>query len=191
MSRLFRMFPPLFAAAFFLAAAFPGMASAAADDTYEMDYILEKARGFFGTTTKGLAEAIQKVFEEKGRPNAYIMGEEVGGAIGVGLKYGRGELNRKSEGRLNIFWQGPTIGFDLGADASKVFTLVYHLKGTDELFQRIPGVDGSLFIVAGVGVNYQQTGNLILAPIRTGVGWRGGVNLGYVHYGRKHSWIPF
>jgi len=165
--------------------------AAAAEDTYEMDYILEKARGFFGTTTKGLAEAIQKVFEEKGRPNAYIMGEEVGGAIGVGLKYGRGELNRKSEGRLNIFWQGPTIGFDLGADASKVFTLVYHLKGTDELFQRIPGVDGSLFIVAGVGVNYQQTGNLILAPIRTGVGWRGGVNLGYVHYGRKHSWIPF
>ncbi len=191
MSRPFRILPLVFAAVFFIAAALPGRAGAAGDDTYDKDYILKKAQNFFGTTTKGLAEAIQKVFAEKGRPNAYIIGEEVSGAVVVGLRYGRGELNRKNGERRRIFWQGPTVGFDFGADASKVFTLVYNLNKTDELFQRIPGVDGSLYIVAGVGVNYQQTGDLILAPIRTGVGWRGGVNVGYVHYGRKQSWIPF
>lgn len=191
MSRLSRVLPPVLAAVFLLVAVLPGQARAASDDTYEMKYILKKAQGFFGTTTKGLAEAIQKVFAEKGRPNAYITGEEVSGAIVVGLRYGRGELNRKNGERLKIFWQGPTVGFDFGGNASKVFTLIYHLNKTAELFQRIPGVEGSLYIIAGVGVNYQQTGNLILAPIRTGVGWRGGVNVGYVHYGKKQSWIPF
>ncbi len=191
MSILSRILPPIFAAVFFITAVFPGPASAAGSDTYKMKYILKKAQDFFGTTTKGLAEAIQKVFAEKGRPNAYITGEEASGAIVVGLRYGRGELNRKNGEKLKIFWQGPTVGFDFGGNASKVFTLIYHLNKTDELFQRIPGVEGSLYIVAGVGVNYQQTGNLILAPIRTGVGWRGGVNVGYVHYGKKQSWIPF
>jgi hypothetical protein len=191
MSLLSRILPPVFAAVFFITAVFPGQASAAGDDTYEMKYILRKAQDFFGTTTKGLAEAIQKVFAEKGRPNAYITGEEASGAIVVGLRYGQGELNRKNGERRKIFWQGPTVGFDFGANASKVFTLIYHLNKTDELFQRIPGVEGSIYIVAGVGVNYQQTGDLILAPIRTGVGWRGGVNVGYVHYGKKQSWIPF
>ena len=191
MSRLSRILPSVFAAVFLFAAILPGRASAAGDDTYKMKYILKKAQDFFGTTTKGLAEAIQKVFAEKGRPNAYITGEEASGAIVVGLRYGRGELNRKNGEKLKIFWQGPTVGFDFGGNASKVFTLIYHLKKTDELFQRIPGVEGSLYIVAGVGVNYQQTGDLILAPIRTGVGWRGGVNVGYVHYGKKQSWIPF
>ncbi len=160
-------------------------------DTYDEETILETTKGFFGATTKGLAEVIQKVFEDQGRPNAYIVGEEVSGAIGIGLRYGEGTLHKKSGGTRKVYWQGPTVGFDLGGNASKVFTLIYHMKNLDQIYQRIPGAEGTYYLVAGVGVNYQQAGDMILAPIRVGVGLRGGINLGYLHYNRKHSWIPF
>jgi hypothetical protein len=161
------------------------------DETFSQNEILQKAEGFFGSTTKGLAEAIQKVFEDQGEPNAYIAGEEAGGAFGVGLRYGRGKLHRKGSAPLQVYWQGPTIGFDLGGNASKVFALIYKLKKTDDLFQRYPGVEGSLYIVAGVSVNYQQSGETIIAPIRTGVGWRAGVNVGYIAFTREKTWNPF
>ena len=160
-------------------------------DTYDEETILDTTMGFFGDTTKGLAEVIQKVFEDHGRPNAYIAGEEVSGAIGIGLRYGEGTLHKKSGGTRKVYWQGPSVGFDLGGNASKVFTLIYHMKNLDQIYQRIPGAEGPYYLVAGVGVNYQQAGDMILAPIRTGVGLRGGINLGYLHYNRKHSWIPF
>lgn len=168
----------------------PAEAKHEPSNTFTQNEIAEKAVGFFGETTQGLAKAIEKVFEDYGRPNAYITGEEVSGAIGVGLRYGSGHLNfKKGPGRA-VFWQGPSIGFDLGGNASKVFTLVYHLHTSDDLFQRFPGVEGSIYVVAGVGVNYQQSGDIILAPIRTGVGWRGALNIGYLHYTREHSYIP-
>ena len=93
--------------------------------------------------------------------------------------------------RRKVFWQGPSVGFDFGGNVSKVFTLVYHLKSQEQIFQRFPGVDGSFYFVAGFGVNYQQSGDVILAPIRTGVGLRMGANVGYLHYTKKKSWIPF
>ncbi len=161
------------------------------DDTFDKDEMIGKAQEFFGSTTKGLAEALQKVFEDQGRPNGYIKGEEISGAFGVGLRYGNGMLHRKTRGPMKLYWQGPTVGFDVGGNASKVFTLVYHLKNNEEIFQRIPGVEGTFYFVAGLAINYQQSGDLILAPIRTGVGLRGGVNIGYLHYAKKHSWIPF
>lgn len=161
------------------------------DDTYDQKTILEATEGFFGETTKGLAKVIQKVFEDQGQPNGYIAGEEFSGAIGIGLRYGKGTLHRKNGETLPVFWQGPTIGFDIGGNASKVFTLIYHMKKSTEIYQRIPGVEGTYYFIAGVGVNYQQSGNLILAPIRTGVGLRGGVNIGYLHYSKEHSWLPF
>jgi hypothetical protein len=161
------------------------------DDTYSMDEITAKAKGFFGDTTEGLAKAIEKVFADHGRPNGYITGEEVSGAVGVGLRYGKGTLNQKTRAARKVYWQGPSIGFDFGGNASKVFTLVYNLKNPEDLFQRFPGVDGSFYFVAGVGVNYQQSGDIILAPIRTGVGLRAGANVGYLHYNKKHSWVPF
>ncbi len=161
------------------------------DDTFDKDEMIGKAQEFFGSTTKGLAEAIQKVFEDEGRPNGYIKGEEISGAFVVGLRYGNGKLHRKTRAPMQLYWQGPSIGFDFGGNASKVFTLVYHLKDNEEIFQRIPGAEGTIYVVAGVAVNYQQSGDLILAPIRTGVGLRGGVNIGYLHYAKKHSWIPF
>ena len=165
--------------------------SSAQDGTFSQDEVLEKARGFFGETTEGLAKAIEKVFADQGRPNAYIAGEEASGAIAVGLRYGEGRLVRKTGVERQVYWQGPSIGFDLGGNASKVFTLVYNLGASDDLFQRFPGVDGSAYLVAGFGVNYQKSGNIILAPIRTGAGLRLGVSAGYLHYTREKSWVPF
>jgi hypothetical protein len=161
------------------------------DDTYSKDEVLEKARGFFGSTTKGLAEGIEKVFGDLGRPNAYIEGEEFGGAFVVGLRYGRGKLHRKFGRPMEVFWQGPSVGFDFGGNASKAFTLVYNLKNANDLFRRFGGVGGSLYVVAGISLNYQQAGNTKLAPIRTGVGLRAGANVGYLHYNQEHSWLPF
>jgi hypothetical protein len=164
--------------------------AASDDDTYSQNEIYQKATAFFGSTTEGLAKAIEKVFEDQGRPNAYISGEEASGAIGVGVRYGEGQLHRKAGGSRKVYWQGPTIGFDFGADASKMFILIYHLPDEGSLFQRFPAVDGSFYFVAGVGVNYQQSGDIIQAPIRTGVGLRAGINVGYMHYTREFSWIP-
>jgi hypothetical protein len=161
------------------------------DGTYSENEILEEARGFFGATTEGLAEIIEKAFEDNGRPNAYIVGEEASGAIGVGVRYGEGTLNSKLHGTRKIYWQGPSIGWDLGGNASRVFTLVYDLPSSEAIFQRFPGVEGSFYFIAGLGVNYQRAAGITLAPIRTGVGLRAGANVGYLHYTKESSWIPF
>lgn len=160
-------------------------------DTYTAEEIANVAGNFFGETSEALAKVIERVFAEQGKPNAYIAGEEASGAIGVGLRYGRGTLNYKDGAGMPVFWQGPSIGWDLGGNASKVFTLVYKLRNTQDLFQRYPGVDGSLYFLAGVGVNYQKSGEITLAPIRTGVGLRAGASVGYLHYTVKESWLPF
>ncbi len=187
MPRCLKAALPLLAVALLLLTPAPLRAD---DDTFSQEEILEKARGFFGETTQGLAKAVAKVFEDHGRPNAFIAGEEISGAIGVGLRYGNGTLTRKVGAGRKIYWQGPSVGFDIGGNASRVFTLVYNLRHNDELFQRFPGVEGSFYFIAGVGVNYQQSGDLILAPMRTGVGLRAGASLGYLHYTREHSWVP-
>lgn len=181
---------PLFAVV--LLAALPGTAFAQQEaETFEQQDVLDKATEFFGDTTQGLAEVIEKVFEDMGRPNAYIAGEEVSAAFGVGLRYGNGTLTRTDGDTLEVFWQGPSIGFDVGGNASKMFVLVYGLRDSADIYRRVPGVDGSYYFVAGVGVNYQNDGVITLAPIRTGVGLRAGVNIGYLHYARKQSWFPF
>lgn len=165
------------------------------EESYSEEAIINAASDFFGATTRALAggveKAIEKVFKEQGCPNAYIVGTEGGGAVGVGLRYGQGVLHTKKGKVEQVYWQSPSIGFDVGGNVSKVFTLIYHLKNPDELFQRIPGVGGSLYFIGGVSVNYQQTDDLILAPIRTGVGWRAGINVGYINYTRSQTWIPF
>jgi len=160
-------------------------------ETYSQREILSAVERFFGQGAEGLGKVVQKVFAEKGEPNAYIAGEEAGGAIVVGLRYGRGTLRMKTGFERKIYWQGPSIGFDFGAAASKVFILVYHLAEPDELFQRYPGVEGSLYFVGGVGVNYLQSENVIIAPIRFGAGWRQGISVGYMDFTRKPSANPF
>ena len=159
--------------------------------TYDQESILKDAADFFGESTEGLAKVIEKVFKEQGRPNGYIKGKEASGAITVGLRYGDGVLYMKNGATRKVYWQGPSIGFDIGGNLSKVFVLVYHLPNTDKMFQRYPAVDGSFYYVAGVGVNYQQRDHIVLAPIRLGVGLRAGASIGYMHYTRKKTINPF
>jgi|SRR5688572_10811319 len=161
--------------------------------TYTQNEIVNRAANFFGSTTEGLARAVERVFSEKGSPNAYITGVEGGGAVVVGLRYGDGDLFMKANGDrpVKVYWQGPSVGFDIGGNASKVFTLVYNLPNTEAIYQRFPGVEGSAYLVAGVGINYQQNGRIILAPMRTGVGLRAGASLGYLHYSKERNILPF
>lgn len=157
-------------------------AAANESGTYDQASILKDATEFFGETTEGLAQVIEKAFKEQGRPNGYIKGEEIAGAIGVGLRYGDGILTLKSGGGTKVYWQGPSVGFDLGANASKVFVLVYHLPNKESIFKRYPAVDGSFYYVAGAGINYQRRDGVVLAPVRLGVGLRSGASIGYMHY---------
>lgn len=147
--------------------------------------------GFFDKTTTGLAEVVEKAFKDYGRPNGYIKGAEGGGAIFVGLRYGEGELIMKRGVRQQTYWQGPSFGLDFGGNISKAFILVYNLRDADDLFQRFPGVEGSAYLVGGASLNYQRSGDVILAPIRTGVGLRLGANIGYMHFTREKHLNPF
>ncbi len=153
--------------------------------------IYAAASEFFGDTAEGLAEVVHRIFAENGEPNAYIQGEEGSGAIVVGARYGDGTLVMKAGPTAKVFWQGPSAGWDFGGDAAKTFTLVYNLPNTDTIYQRFPGVTGSAFFIGGVGANYQQRGDIILVPMRAGVGLRLGANVGYLNYTRERDWLPF
>ena len=161
------------------------------DDTYDKDSIFKEAEGLFGKGSEGLAKVIEKAFAEQGRPNGYVRGEEASGAITVGLRYGEGTLHMKKSKPRKVFWQGPSIGFDFGGNLSKVFVLVYHLPRPESIFTRFPGVDGSLYYVGGVGMNYQRRNRVVLAPIRLGVGLRAGASVGYMHYTARKTINPF
>lgn len=163
---------------------------AASDDAFDEDAIIQDIRRFFGETTEGLGDLIARLFKELGRPNGHVRGEEVAGAIGVGLRYGNGVLTLRSGASRKVYWQGPSVGFDLGGNASKVYVLVYNLKSADAIFQRFPSVDGSAYYVGGVGVNYQRRDGITLAPIRLGVGLRTGASIGYMHYTRQKTLNP-
>jgi hypothetical protein len=161
-------------------------------DTYSEPEIVRAASDFFGAAAEGLANVIHHIFSDKGRPNGYITGDEGSGAIGIGLRYGGGLLHLKSRSTLtHVYWQGPSVGFDTGGNASKVFTLVYHMTDPERIFQRFPGVDGSAYFFGGVGANYQRSGRIVLAPIRAGVGFRLGANIGYLNYSRHRRLNPF
>jgi hypothetical protein len=159
-------------------------------DTYDQDSTLKAVEDFFGSTTEGLGKVVEKAFKDHGRPNGYIRGEEVSGAIGIGLRYGSGTMTLKRGGSQKVYWQGPSAGFDFGANASKVFVLVYNLKKPSDIFRRYPAVDGSLYYIGGAGINYQQWDDVVLAPIRLGGGLRAGVSIGYMHYTREKTYNP-
>jgi hypothetical protein len=162
-----------------------------AANTFDQESVIAAGTGVFGKGAEGLGKAVERVFQELGRPNAYIIGSEVGGAFAVGLRYGNGTLYHKIEGERSVHWTGPSIGFDVGGDASKTFTLVYNLNDTEDLFQRFPAVEGKLYFVGGFAVSYHRRGNVVVAPIRLGAGLRAGVNVGYLNYTRKRTFIPF
>jgi hypothetical protein len=167
-----------------------GAAIPAAADTYSDDEVAKAASDFFASGAKELSDVLAKVLKEKGRPVAIIRGEEAGGAIGVGLRYGHGELVYKGAPARKVYWQGPSIGFDVGANAVKAFILVYDLPNAESLYQRFPGVEGSLYFVGGFGVNYVQRDGIALAPVRFGVGWRQGIALSYMNFSREKRFNP-
>lgn len=165
-------------------------APAPAAKTFSEDEIVRAASNFFGEASSGVGKGVERVFKDQGEPVGYIRGEEFAGAVGVGLRYGKGTLVMKSGETREVFWQGPSIGFDTGGNASRVFTLVYGLGNPDGLYRRYPGVEGAAFFVAGISVTYQRAEGVILAPMRTGVGLRAGVNAGYSAYSSKRRWFP-
>jgi hypothetical protein len=159
--------------------------------TYDQAEVMKEADEFFGAGAKGLADVVAKAFKDQGEPNAFIKGNEGGGAIGVGVRYGKGTLQLRDGSTREIYWQGPSIGFDVGGNAAKVFVLIYNLQDPEVLFQRFPGVEGSLYFVGGVGVNYARASDVTVAPMRFGVGWRQGASVGYIHFTREKSLNPF
>ena len=160
-------------------------------DSYSQEEVVEAVSDFFGVTAEAAAAVVERVFSDLGRPVGYVAGEEVAAAVGVGLRYGEGYLTMRNGRREHVYWQGPSIGFDTGGNASRVFVLVYRLDDPDRIFRRFPGVEGSAYFVGGMGVNYQRADGITLAPIRSGVGLRAGANIGYLAYSRRRNWLPF
>jgi hypothetical protein len=162
-----------------------------AANKFSQNEVVQAASGFFGTTTEAVAKAVQRVFADQGLPDAYIKGDEGSGAVVVGLRYGEGWLIRKNAAPEKVYWQGPSVGFDFGGNASKSFILIYNLGQSDRLFQKFPGIEGSYYFIAGIGVNYLRANNITLAPMRTGVGFRAGVSAGYLTFTRQATINPF
>ncbi|MDO6964462.1 DUF1134 domain-containing protein [Rhizobium alvei] len=163
----------------------------AAGAEYTMQEIVDAGHGFFGSTTGGIAKVIERAFKTYGLPNGYILGQEGAGAFIAGATYGEGDLYTKNAGQHNVFWQGPSIGLDYGGQGSRVMMLVYNLPDVRNLYSRFGGVSGQAYVVAGAGMTVLKSGNVVIVPIRTGVGARLGVNVGYLKITRKATWNPF
>ncbi len=161
---------------------------AAAYDAGEIAIAADEA---FGSAAEGMGKMIEQVFADLGKPNAYIVGREGGGAFLVGLRYGKGQLHSKVEGERTVYWTGPSFGPDVGGDASRTFTLVYNLDDTEDLFDRFPAIEGRAYLIGGVSANYHQKGNIVLVPLRLGAGWRLGANIGYLKYAPDMKVFPF
>jgi hypothetical protein len=161
------------------------------DRSYSQSEIVTAGHRFFGSVSSGLASVIEYAFKKSGRPNGYILGEDAGGAFVAGLRYGEGVLHTKDAGNHKVYWQGPSVGYDFGAEGSKTMVLVYNLRHPSEIYNRFGGVQGSAYIVGGVSIQFQKYGDVVLAPIRSGVGLRLGANVGYLKYTRRPTWNPF
>ena len=161
------------------------------ETTYAEEDLIGAAEGVFGDGAKGIAKMIEKMLADQGRPNGYIVGREAGGAFVVGARYGSATLYHKVEGERPVYWTGPSIGFDAGANAGKTFVLVYNLYDTEELYERYPAGEGQAYVVGGLHASYLRKGDVVLIPIRMGAGLRLGVNAGYMKFSKKQRWLPF
>ncbi len=173
-----------------VAASYPPPA-APADDQFSPDELIAAGHRFFGGVSRGLAMIVQKAGSQWGQPNGYILGEEAGGAFVGGLRYGDGTLYTKNAGDRRVFWEGPTIGFDAGADGARTMMLVYNLPRMEAIFDRFGGIDGSAYVVGGLGMTALTADNVVVVPIGSGVGLRLGANLGYLKFTSRPTWNPF
>jgi hypothetical protein len=187
-----RILPLLMAfAVVIMAAVMPVKARAQASEAYTTQEIIDAGHTFFGATSGGLASVIEKIFSTYGLPNGYVLGQEGAGAFVGGLTYGEGTLYTKNAGDHTVFWQGPSLGWDFGADGNRTMMLVYDLDSINGLYGRYGGIAGSAYLVAGVGFNVLKRGNVLLVPVRTGVGARLGVSIGYLKVTPMPTWNPF
>lgn len=160
-------------------------------ETYSSDEILEAGHQFFGSVAQGLASLIERAFTDYGQPNAYILGQEGGGALFIGARYGDGTMYTRNAGTHQVFWQGPSLGLNIGADGSRVMMLVYNLPTIESIFDRYPGVEGSIYAVGGLGMTALRQDDVVIVPISAGVGLRAGVAVGYLNFTREPTWNPF
>ena len=165
--------------------------TAAPGSTYKKDDLIGAAEGVFGKGAQGLAGLIEDVLKKQGEPNAYIVGREAGGALVLGVRYGSGTLHHKIEGELPAYWTGPSVGFDAGANAGNTFVLVYNLFDSEDLYKRFPAGEGAAYLIGGFNASYLRRGDIVLIPIRVGVGARLGANVGYMKFRKKQNWVPF
>jgi hypothetical protein len=161
------------------------------EETVAKNEVLAAAENVFGKGAEGLAGIVEKILKEQGEPSAYIAGQEAGGALGVGLRYGSGTMRHQGTGDQPVYWTGPTIGFDAGADANKVFVLVYNLTDAQKLFRRYPSAEGHAYAIGGFTASMLRRGDIVLIPVRLGVGFRLGANVGYMSFSEKQRWLPF
>ncbi|MGJ5182128.1 DUF1134 domain-containing protein [Bradyrhizobium oligotrophicum] len=160
-------------------------------DSFNSDELVNAGHRFFGNVSRGLASVIERAVSQWGLPNGYILGEEGAGAFVAGLRYGEGTLYTKNAGDLRVYWQGPSLGFDWGGDGARTMTLVYNLPATSAIYQRFVGIDGSAYIVGGFGMTALTANNIVLVPIRSGIGLRLGANVGYLKFTPSATWNPF
>jgi hypothetical protein len=161
------------------------------DQRYSPNELVNAGHQFFGTVSQGLASVIERAISNWGQPNGYVLGQEAGGAIVAGLRYGDGTLYTKNAGDLRVYWQGPSVGFDWGGDGARTMMLVYNLPRTDAVYQRFAGVDGSAYFIGGFGMTALTANNILVVPIRSGVGLRLGANIGYLKFTPTATWNPF
>ena len=164
---------------------------ATSDKTYRAADLEKAGEEVFGEGAQGLAEMIQHLLKKQGEPNAYIQGREGGAALVVGLRYGKGTMFHKVEGQKPVYWTGPSVGIDAGANAGKTFVLVYNLYDTENIYKRFPAGEGQAYVIGGLNASYLRSGDVVLIPIRMGVGMRLGVNAGYMKFSKKQKWLPF
>ncbi len=164
---------------------------AASSDTYGEDDLIGAAEGVFGKGAEGLAKMIEGLLAKQGRPNGYIVGREAGGAFIFGARYGSGTLHHKIEGDRKVYWTGPSVGFDAGANAANTFVLVYNLYDSEDLYSRFAAGEGQAYFIGGLHASYLRKGDVVLIPIRMGAGLRLGINAGYMKFSEKQRWLPF
>ena len=160
-------------------------------NSYSPPELIETGNRFFGGVSRGLASVIEKAVSQWGLPNGYVLGQEGGGAFIGGLRYGEGTLYTKNAGDLRVYWQGPSIGWDYGGEGARTMMLIYNLPATDAIYQRFGGVDGSAYLVGGFGMTVLTANNIVLVPIRSGLGLRLGANIGYLKFTPQATWNPF
>jgi hypothetical protein len=173
-----------------------GRANPAADDTYTVTEIVSAGHQFFGNISGGLATLVERTVASYGLPNGYIIGEEGSGALVGGLRYGDGVLYTKLDRPKPIYWQGPSVGWDFGGDGNRTMMLVYDLPSSLAIYRRFAGVNGSAYLVGGLGMTVLANTEVpertvYVVPIRSGVGARLGINVGYLKFTPVPTWNPF